>query len=102
MSFHLDPGERFYAGYHEWLVHPDEASVVLARGYALVDGIRFRCEQVDQQDIYPQLKIYGLPDDPSDPQCRGLHEGLMRLRMDIDHGIIQEYQPAPVRLRRVA
>jgi hypothetical protein len=76
--------------------------VVLARGYALVDGIRFRAEQVCSVGVYPQIKIYGLPDDPSDPQCRGVHEGLMRLRMDIDHGIANEYVPGPARLRRVA
>jgi hypothetical protein len=76
--------------------------VVLARGYALVDGIRFRAEQVCSVGVYPQIKIFGLPDDPSDPQCRGVHEGLMRLGMDVDRGTVREYEPEPARLRRVA
>ena len=93
MTLHLEPGQRFYAGYHEWVVHPAEASVILARGYAVMDGMKFRAEQVTECSGYPQIKIHGLPDDPSDPQCKGLHEGLMRLRMDIDHGIACEYEP---------
>ena len=100
--FTLAPGERFYVGYHEWVVHPDEAALVLARGYALVDGIRFRATQVSHVSEYIQIRIHGLPDDPSDPQCRGLREGLMRMRMDIDHGIVDEYEPPRVSLRRVA
>jgi hypothetical protein len=90
VTFRLELGERFYAGYHEWVVHPDEARVILERGYAVVDGIRFRAAQVCEHNGFPQIKIYGLPDDPSDPQCRGLHEGLMRMRMDLDHGMLKE------------
>lgn len=29
-----------YRGYCEWAVHPLEAEFLLARGYAIVDGIR--------------------------------------------------------------
>lgn len=34
----LAPGERAYRGYIDWAVHPDEASFLLHRGYAVVNG----------------------------------------------------------------
>lgn len=34
----LSPGERDYRGYGDWALHPEEATFLLHRGYALVDG----------------------------------------------------------------
>lgn len=69
----LAPGERFYLGYHEWAVHPDEASVILGRGYVVINGVRYGARQVDVVGgRYPQIKVDGIQGDPSDPRCPGL------------------------------
>ena len=66
----LEPGDRWYAGYHEWLVHPDEAAVILARGYVALNGVRFAVRHMDTIDGHPVLRLVGLDEygDPSDPQ----------------------------------
>ena len=69
--FTLAPGERFYVGYHEWVIHPDEAAVVLSRGYALVDGIRFRATQVSHVSEYIQIRIHGTADQRGHQPSRG-------------------------------
>ena len=78
----LEPGERFYAGYHEWLVHPNEAKVILARGYVTINGIPLAAHQVDEVGGYPLIRVTGLNEygPPSDPQCPAI-DNMTRSRM---------------------
>ena len=66
----LEPGERFYCGYHEWLVHPFEARVILDRGYVIFNGLELDAQQVGMVGVYPQIRVPGLGEFgmASDPQ----------------------------------
>lgn len=70
-QFRLAPGERFYAGYHEWLVHPFEAREIVRRGYVTINGCDLSAEQVDVVAGYPLIRVTELRDfgAESDPQC---------------------------------
>jgi hypothetical protein len=70
----LDPGDRFYCGYHEWAVHPAEAAVILGRGYVTINGTRFSVQQVGDVNGYPQFRVLGIGGDASDFRCLGLPE----------------------------
>lgn len=63
MPSRLDPGGREYRGYEEWAVHPEEAVVVLHRGYALVDGERCHVELIHNEAHVTQIRVWG-----SDPR----------------------------------
>jgi hypothetical protein len=64
----LEPGDRFYTGYHEWAVHQEEAAVILDRGYVEINGRKYIASQVGDVGGYPQIRVYGLPGAASDPQ----------------------------------
>lgn len=53
----LTPGQRAYRGYCEWVVHPDEARVILHRGYAIVDGQRVTVRFVHNEAFVTQLRV---------------------------------------------
>ncbi len=74
MAFHLAPGDRFYCGYFEWAVHPDEAAVILARGSVSINGVWFRARQMDTIGIYPLIRVEGLEEygPAHDPQASAL------------------------------
>lgn len=55
----LKPGEREYRGYQEWAVHPDEASFLLHRGYAIVDGVRAEVQFIHNEAFVTQIRVYG-------------------------------------------
>lgn len=55
----LEPGRREYRGYGEWAVHPDEAIMVLHRGYAIVDGERQPVWFVHNEAHVTQIRVAG-------------------------------------------
>jgi hypothetical protein len=55
----LGVGEREYRGYEEWAVHPDEAHLVLERGYAIVDGQRADVLFIHNEAYVTQIRVYG-------------------------------------------
>lgn len=56
----LQPGERFYCGYHEWVVHPFEARVIVAQGFVTINGVRLVAHQVGEVNGHPQIRVTGL------------------------------------------
>lgn len=44
-------------GYCEWMVHPLEAELVLARGYAIVDGVRRPVHKIDDWEQGVQIFV---------------------------------------------
>lgn len=72
LHLELEPGERCYLGYHEWAVHPDEASVILGRGFVRINGHPYQARQVDEVNGYPLIRVLDLPGDQSDPLCPGM------------------------------
>ena len=55
----LAPGQRDYRGYGEWAVHPDEASFILHRGYAIVEGTQQRVAFIHNEAFVTQIKVTG-------------------------------------------
>ena len=55
----LAPGERQYRGYGDWIVHPEEATFVLHRGYALVNGERQRVTFSHNEAYVTQITVAG-------------------------------------------
>lgn len=56
----LQPGEREYRGYDEWVLHPDEARFVLHRGWAVVNGKRTTEVRFIHNEAYvTQLRVRG-------------------------------------------
>ena len=53
----LEPGGREYRGYCEWAVHPDEASFILHRGHAIVDGKRAKVTFIHNEAYVTQLRV---------------------------------------------
>ena len=53
----LEPREREYRGYCEWVVHPDEARFILHRGYAIVDGVRAKVTFIHNEAYVTQLRV---------------------------------------------
>lgn len=79
----LQPGDTFYCGYHEWLVHPDEATVILERGHVTINGVACAARQVDTVAGYPLIQVWGLNEygAASDPQAPALDQVGRRLRV---------------------
>ncbi len=55
----LDPGIREYRGYGDWAVHPDEARLVLHRGYAIVDGKQSNVFFIHNEKHATQIHVEG-------------------------------------------
>lgn len=53
----LAPGQIQCFGYNEVAVHPEEAKVILARGFVRIDGRVCRAYQVDTINGYPLLRV---------------------------------------------
>lgn len=56
----LEPGEHEYRGYWDWAVHPDEASFLLHRGYAIVDGQKAPVQFIHNEAFVTQIAILDL------------------------------------------
>jgi hypothetical protein len=61
----LEPGEREYRGYDEWAVHPEEARVVLHRGYATVHGKQAAVSFIHNEAYVTQLRVRGSGEAPA-------------------------------------
>lgn len=57
MPSRLGRGGREYRGYCEWAVHPDEAVMLLHRGYAVVDGARRRVWFIHNERFVTQVRV---------------------------------------------
>ena len=55
----LEPGQRDYRGYSEWAVHPDEASFILHRGYAVVEGVKQPVRFIHNEAFVTQIRVQG-------------------------------------------
>ena len=55
----LDPGQREYRGYGEWALHPEEATFLLHRGYAVVEGERMRVSFIQNEAFVTQVRVQG-------------------------------------------
>lgn len=70
----LDPGERWYIGYHQWVVTPEEAWKIRERGYQDINGMRFPACGIMQGNGewlaingWPVIQV-DIPTDASHPQ----------------------------------
>lgn len=54
---------RIYDGNGEWLITPDEARVVLARGYVTLDGERAEIEHVRDEGLRVRVRVQGKRED---------------------------------------
>jgi len=50
---------REYRGYCEWAVHPLEAEFILARGYAIVDGVPRTVLLIHEEAFVTVLQVDG-------------------------------------------
>lgn len=58
-STRLSPGERDYRGYGDWAIHPEEATFLLHRGYALVDGKPQRVRFLHNESYVTMVHVEG-------------------------------------------
>ena len=55
----LTPGQRDYRGYGEWALHPEEATFLLHRGYAIVEGRKQPVTFIHNEAFVTQVRVQG-------------------------------------------
>ncbi len=53
----LKPGQHEYRGYWDWAVHPDEATLLLHRGFAIVDGRKAPVQFIHNEAFVTQIAV---------------------------------------------